>query len=301
MTSPHPALSVRDLRFRYPGAAEAALRSAAFDVWPGEVLGVLGANGSGKSTLLTALLGARKGEVSGRVVLAGGADVPRTRTIGYATQQTALYRHLTVGENLLHMARLVLPGRRVRSAVRDCVEEYELAPVLRRPVGELSGGWQRLTHVAASFLHDPPVRLLDEPTAALDFQTRGRIVRLVKDWATSRHTAIVVTSHYPEDLEEMCDRLIVLRAGAVVRSATLTELLSGLRREIVVEATDGGVSRSGRAPLPRDVGDLADHVSTAVLAGGMRPEARIDALRLTSATLRGLLADDPELGKVSEA
>jgi ABC-2 type transport system ATP-binding protein len=286
------ALSVRGLRFSYPGRSEPVLRDITFDLRPSEVVGVLGPNGSGKSTLLSALLDTRKGRRGGEVHFGRKQTVPRG-LVGYATQQTALYRQLTVRENLLHAARILLPGGQVRASVDRCVKEFGLAEVASRPVHQLSGGWQRLVHLAVSFVHDPPVRILDEPTNALDFETRGRLVELVRGWR-SRAIATLLTSHYPEDIEEMCTRIVVIRNGRAVRSAPLADLLAGLSRQLVVEATRHGTVVTGRAAAPTRLADLPAALGSAIRdCGGV--DGEVSDVRLTAATLRGLLTEDPQL------
>ncbi|ONI81393.1 hypothetical protein ALI144C_18795 [Actinosynnema sp. ALI-1.44] len=297
--SDNPLLAVRDLRFRYPGQAEPTVRGISFAVEPGEVLGILGPNGSGKSTLLSAVFDARRGHRTG-VVSYRSAPVTGAvgDLVGYATQQTALYQLLTTKENLTHAARLALPGKRVRAAVDAAADEFGLGLVVNRVVGELSGGWQRLVHIAASFVHDPPLRFLDEPTNALDFETRGRLVELVRAWS-GRGVASVVTSHYPEDLEEMCSRLLIIKGGEVIRSATLSRLLAGLSRQLVVDVSDERGAREVRIPLPEYAEELSGAVADAVRVDGA---AKLTGLRVTAATLRGLLTEDPELaGLVDDA
>jgi ABC-2 type transport system ATP-binding protein len=291
-----PLLRVRDLWFRYRGQAEPAVRGISFDVEAGEVLGILGPNGSGKSTLLSAVFDARKGHRAGTVTGASETG-PLGGRVGYATQQTALYQQLTTRENLVHAARLVLPAGRVRAAVDAALDEFGLGSVRDHVVGELSGGWQRLAHIAASFVHDPPLRFLDEPTSALDFDTRGRLVELVRAWS-ARGVASVVTSHYPEDLEEMCTRLVIIKAGELIRSATLAQLLAGLSRQLVIELSDERGTREVRVAMPEHAAELPTAVADALRTGAATGAARITGLRVTAATLRGLLTEDPLLAGV---
>ncbi|HEY8979550.1 MAG TPA: ABC transporter ATP-binding protein [Streptomyces sp.] len=292
-----PVLTIRGLRFRYPGRAQDVLQGITFDVARGEVVGVLGPNGSGKSTLLSAVLDMRKGHRDGLVSIDAA---PGARPgVGYATQQTALYGELTCRENLVHAARLVLPRGEVREAVARCVEEFGLSSVASRRAGELSGGWQRLTHIAASFVHDPPLRFLDEPTTALDFETRGQLVELVRAWST-RGVTSVVTSHYPEDLEEMCTRLVVIRHGKVVRTARLADLLTDMSRHLVVETTEHGRRTTTRVRMPSAAGDLAGAVTRALAGAGIGESARLETVHVAAASLRGLLTQDPQLAGVIE-
>jgi ABC-2 type transport system ATP-binding protein len=290
-----PVLAVQNLRFRYPGTDDYALLSISFELVAGEVLGILGANGSGKSTLLAALLDVRSGERHGAVRFYPREAGDHRGRIGYLAQQPSLYLSLTLWENLVHAARLVLPRRAVRPAVRRAVAEFRLGAVVDRPLRELSGGWRQLCHLAVSFVHDPPVRLLDEPTTALDFETRERVVQLVKGWA-ARGVACVVTSHYPEDLEQMCTRMVVIRQGESIRSACLADLLAQLRPTLVIELETVAGPRTMSLPLPDRFGDVSAAVEAAAERYGAA--ARVVAVRLSGGRLRDLLQGDPELAGV---
>jgi ABC-2 type transport system ATP-binding protein len=284
------ALSVSDLSFRYPGACEEVLTGVCFSVAAGQVLGVLGANGSGKSTLLHAILDVRRGRRGGRVGLAGHSRFDR-RDVGLATQQVALYQQLTVLENLRHVARTQLPGRQVRSAVDAAVAEFGLDRIARQPVHRLSGGWQRMAHLATSFVHRPTIRLLDEPTAALDFEARSRLVELIYQWRRAG-MLMLVTSHYPEDIEEICTHAVLLRSGTVARYGTLAELLRRDRRELVVEAESPDGILTAREPAPTNVAEGSAAIARMARA---LTDARIRSIRLTGNTLREQLAADPQL------
>ncbi|MGF7233572.1 MAG: ATP-binding cassette domain-containing protein, partial [Frankia sp.] len=216
-----------------------------FTVHHGQVLGILGANGSGKSTLLNALLDVRAGERRGEVVVDGPGGGSRLE-IGFAAQQIALYHLLTVRENLRHVARTLLPRRAVAAAVDDAISEHGLGEVAQTPVHQLSGGWQRLAHIATSFVHRPRIRLLDEPTAALDFEARGRLVALVNDWRRDG-VLMLVTSHYPEDIDEICTHALVIQDGVVARYGTLDDLLAHHRRELMIEARSAAGGRCSRS------------------------------------------------------
>ena len=283
-----PGMTVSGLSFRYPGARASVLRDVGFTVTSGQVLGVLGANGSGKSTLLNALLDVRSGQRAGTVTF---TDADRGQA-ALASQSISLYQQLTVLENLRHAARTQLPRRLVRAAVDDAIAEYGLDAVARRPVHQLSGGWQRITHIATSFVHRPMIRLLDEPTAALDFEARGRLVALVGNWRRAG-TLILVTSHYPEDIEEIGTHALVIHNGTVARHETLADLLASHRRELVIDvATDAGPEQL-RRPAPATVADA--HALIEGLLGDGATQGTLRGIRLTDNTLRELLAADPQL------
>lgn len=285
-------LSVTGMSFRFPGGRDPILRGVDLTVTAGQVLGILGPNGSGKSTLLNALLGVASGERHGTVRLNGKEPLARSQ-VGYATQRVALYRQLTVVENLRHAARTSLPRRAVGAAVDAAVDEFGLEPVTGTAVHRLSGGWERLTHIAASFVHRPVVRLLDEPTTALDFDTRARLVGLVHRWRDAG-SVLLVTSHYPEDIEEMCSHTLVLHNGTVARYGPMHELIASHRREITVDvlAPSGGATL--RADAPATLRDLHDTV-TRWAAAGDPADVRVRGISVSRGSLREMLAADPQL------
>ncbi len=284
-------LSVQRLNFRYPRQRELALVDVTFDVDEGDILGVLGPNGSGKTTLLAALLDARHGARGGEVLISG--ERGGRSAVGYAPQEIALYRQLTVVENMRHAARLRVPWARVGEAVDSALEEYGIARVANLQVHRLSGGWQRIVHVAASFVHRPPIRLLDEPTAALDFEARIRLLGLVRAWRDQQVTTLL-TSHYPEDIEQVCSSVVLLDGGRVVRKLRLDELLGRDRPTLLVESEADGDRRQSTAPAPRLVRDLPDTLAALVRSDGGAPTASLTNVRIVQNTLRDLLSRDSD-------
>lgn len=283
-----PRMTVSGLSFRYPGARANVLHDVGFTVASGQVLGVLGANGSGKSTLLNALLDVRSGQRTGSVVF---TDTDRGG-VALASQQISLYQQLTVLENLWHAARTQLPRQLLRAAVEDAVAEYGLGDVARRPVHQLSGGWQRITHLATSFVHRPTIRLLDEPTAALDFEARGRLVALVESWRRAG-ASMLITSHYPEDIEEIGTHALVIHNGTVARHETLADLLARHNRELIIDVTVDGGPVQVRRPAPATLADA--HALIEELSRAGHHNGAVHGIRLTDNTLRELLAADPQL------
>jgi ABC-2 type transport system ATP-binding protein len=281
-------LSVRGLSFRYPHQDESALADVSFDADSGQTLGVLGPNGSGKSTLLASMLNARQGSRSGDVLVCG--KPPSPTAVGYVAQQIALYRQLTVLENMRHAARARMPRRDAAAAVELAMLEYGLEKVADTLVLRLSGGWQRIVHIAASLVHRPPIRLLDEPTVALDFDARARLITLVQSWR-AQQVITLVTSHYPEDIEQLCSSVLLLEGGRIVSKLKLSELLSVQHPMLVLESEVTGRRRRTTAPAPAAVGDLPEAVA-ALLRGEDDQSAAVADIRITRQTLRELLSRD---------
>ncbi|GAA3075359.1 ATP-binding cassette domain-containing protein [Streptosporangium carneum] len=298
-------LTVTDLSFAYGESSAPVLTEVALTLRAGEALGILGRNGAGKSTLINAILDIVPGRRGGRVVLGdandgNAADTGAARRhVGVAGQRISLYKKLTVAENLTHAARLVLPRRDVAAAVGRAVEDFGLARVARTPVHRLSGGWERLSHIAASFVHAPRIRFLDEPTSALDFETRSRLVVLMSRWREAGD-AMIVTSHYPEDIEEMCTHVAVVSGGAVVGVGPLRDLLGGYHSELLVRVDAPAGPVTLRAPAPKTAAEAAE----AFAAWARDPDhgrSGIESVRLTSRNLREIISMDPDLrGSVVE-
>lgn len=242
--SPTVALEARGVTKRF-GERE-AVRELDFAVGPGEVVGLIGPNGAGKTTLLSILAGITRpdeGEVRG----AGAAWVP---------QQAALYRRLTVAENLLLFARLQAEAGQgeVRPAdrVSRMLELTGLADRRGDRVGTLSGGNQQRVNIAIGLMAEPSVLLLDEPSVGLDPAQRARLWEFILGLVESG-TAVAFSTHDIQEAERYAERIVVVADGESVFSGTGDEL----RRAVESEA-------SGTAEASLD--GRADDLETSFLA-----------------------------------
>ncbi|MFT3798683.1 ABC transporter ATP-binding protein [Microbacterium sp.] len=206
-----------------------ALDGVTLDIHAGECVGLLGPNGAGKTTLLTLVEGLRM-PTSGTVRLFG--DDPRdpaARTrLGSTPQATALPDALRVREVLD-----VVAAHYPRAASRDAIAaEFGLGPFLARQCGALSGGEQRRVALALAFVGDPDLVLLDEPTTGLDVDARRALWDAVR--ARNRSgTAVVVTSHHLEEIEQLAERVVVIDHGVVRTDDTLSAVVAGVSRRRV--------------------------------------------------------------------
>ena len=238
-----PAVEVRDLGKRF--GERQALSGVSFSAHPGEVLAVIGPNGAGKTTLLTILAGIRAPD-AGDVSLASDA-------VGWVPQQAALYRRLTVEENLLLFARL---ERRPdpAAAVEEMLIQTGLGDRRSDRVGSLSGGNQQRINIAIGLLAKPEVLLLDEPSSGLDPRQRQRLWEFVLSLAGGG-TAVVFTTHDLAEAERYGERLLVLADGVSVFDGSAAEL------HLAVQQTDQDV---GQATSPARSGAPADFESAFV-------------------------------------
>jgi ABC-2 type transport system ATP-binding protein len=194
----------------------AALRGVSFSARPGELLAVIGPNGAGKTTLLSILAGIRRPD-SGVVTSAAESEV------GWVPQQAALYRRLTVAENLRLFARLE-QVEDPEAAVERMLEQTRLEDRRDDQVGTLSGGNQQRVNIAIGLLRAPAVLLLDEPSSGLDPRQRERLWEFVLDLARSGGTTVVFSTHYIQEAERYGDRLLVIADGETVFDGTPREL-----------------------------------------------------------------------------
>lgn len=205
-----------------------AIDHVSFSVRRGEVFGLIGANGAGKSTIvrmLTTLLPVTSGTatVAGYDLLRKPGEV--RKHIGYVPQLMSADGDLTAYENLLLSARLYgLPSREIRPRIEQALSTMDLAPFSHRLVKGFSGGMIRRLEIAQGLLHRPAILFLDEPTVGLDPAARHAVLDHLAQLRAKTATTIVITSHYMEEIEELCDRLGVLNEGKLAALGSPAEL-----------------------------------------------------------------------------
>jgi ABC-2 type transport system ATP-binding protein len=230
------ALRVEALSKRY-GEME-ALANVSLDMREGEIFGLLGLNGAGKTTLISILATERRPSSGDALILGHSIRDERQavrQQIGIAPQELALYPMLTAAENLRFFGRIYGIGRKELS---DRVEQLLRFVGLHERgddrVVTYSVGMKRRLNLAVALVHRPKVVLLDEPTAGVDPRSREEILQLVRR-LRDEGSAILYTTHYMDEAEELCDRLCILNRGKIVAVGTLTELVRKLGFSEVIE------------------------------------------------------------------
>lgn len=204
-----------------------AVRDLSFTVREGELFAFLGVNGAGKSTTISILCGRLRqdaGEVriGGRQLEQEGAAIKAR--LGVVFQNSALDKALTVLDNLRSRAALYgITGEAFRKRLEALDELLELKPLLRRPVGKLSGGQRRRADIARALLHAPAILILDEPTTGLDPQTRSVVWRVIGRLRKEQGMTVLLTTHYMEEAAD-ADAVLIIDAGRRVASGTPLEL-----------------------------------------------------------------------------
>lgn len=212
-----------------------AVDNVNIQVKAGEVFGLLGPNGAGKSTtikMLTTLLPPSSGSAA-----IAGLDLTHQpseirRAIGYVPQSLSADGSLTAYENLLIFSKLYdIPRKYRESRIRDVLEFMGLTEAAHRLVRQYSGGMIRRLEVAQSMLHQPQVLFLDEPTVGLDPLARSYVWALVQQLRENYGTTIILTTHFLEEADSLCDRVAIMQAGKVVVTGIPSELKADLDQD----------------------------------------------------------------------
>ena len=236
MTTPTPAIEVDDLHKTYPGGIE-AVAGLDFTVAPGEVFGLLGPNGAGKSTtigMLTTTIAPTSGSarVAGFDVVTHPLEARRASAVVF--QEAVVDRPLTGRRNLEIHARLWgVPSGQVRARTDETADRFGLAEIIDRPVASYSGGQRRRLEIARSLMSRPQVLFLDEPTVGLDPRIRFELLDVIGAMRERDDMTIILTTHYLDEAERLCDRLAIVHAGRLVAIDTPRALLDTLGSEIV--------------------------------------------------------------------
>ncbi|MEJ1960349.1 MAG: ABC transporter ATP-binding protein [Gammaproteobacteria bacterium] len=290
-----------------------AVRDVSFSVGNGEIVGFLGPNGAGKSTTLRVLAGFL-GATSGRVSIAGHdiaeAPLAARRCLGYMPESAPLYPELRVSEYLQFRARLKeVPRAKQRAAMGDAMERAGVAHMAGTVIGHLSKGYRQRVALADALIANPPLLILDEPTAGLDPNQIRDVRALIKELGRDR--TVLLSTHILSEVEATCERALVIDRGRLVAEGTLEELRArqkssalSLRLRDPERAAERIISGiSGLSVLSAESGEGAPDRRNLRLA--LRNE--VDADRATEALVQalsaagvGVLALVPELASLEQ-
>ena len=220
-----PALDVRDIRKRYGSIV--AVDGVSLSVNPGEMTGLLGPNGAGKTTTVSVICGLVRPD-HGEVLIGGRHlqhdDDPVKRHIGLVPQDFALYEEMKAQDNLeLFGALYGLAGKQLQDAIHRCLDLVGLSDRRNDLVSTFSGGMKRRLNLAAALVHDPDLLLLDEPTVGVDPQSRNAIFENLEGLKRAGK-ALVYTTHYMEEAERLCDRIVIIDHGKLIASDSTQNL-----------------------------------------------------------------------------
>ncbi len=234
-----PAIQCRDLRKTYDGKVE-AVRGLNLEIETGECFGLLGPNGAGKTTTIEILEGLLE-PTSGQVMILGHNWQTNPRELrqwlGISLQETRLSEKLTVRETI----ELFSSFYREPRSPHEVLEEMQLAEKADAWVGKLSGGQRQRLAVATALVGNPKILFLDEPTTGLDPQSRRQLWDIIRAFQRNSGT-VLLTTHYMDEAERLCDRLAIIDHGQVIAEGTPADLIDRLGGHHVVEFSVSGNS-----------------------------------------------------------
>ena len=278
----------------------AAVDGISFEVAPGESFGLLGPNGAGKSTTMR-MVGAVSTRTSGSLRVLGldpDQHGPEIRSqLGVVPQTDNLDQELRVRDNLIIYGRYFgIPRKQVAKRADELLEFAQLSDRAKSRVDDLSGGMKRRLTIARALVNDPRILLLDEPTTGLDPQARhilwDRLFRLKE-----QGTTLVLTTHYMDEAEQLCDRLVVVDKGTIMAEGSPAELIRRYSTREVVEVRFGSEKNADAAKRLDGVGDRMEVLPDRILIYSDNGEAELaEIIRLglnpiTSLVRRSSLED----------
>ena len=259
-----------------------ALDHLSMQVGEGEIFGLLGPNGSGKTTAINCILSLLKYdrgeiEVFGRPMAPDAYDLKRN--IGIVMQNVAVFEELTVYENIDYFCGLYISDRsRRKRLVEEAIDFVGLGEFTKFYPKKLSGGLLRRLNIACGIAHKPKLVILDEPTVAVDPQSRNKIlegiVRLNREGAT-----IIYTSHYMEEVEQICTRIVIMDKGKIIASGTKEELkaMISLGEKITVETFS--LQREDLAELRKMPGvDSAEYADNLLVVKSVKGKNNLESV-----------------------
>lgn len=204
------------------------LDNISFQVEKGEIFGLIGPNGAGKSTLINIMTGILKSN-EGEVVI-GGYDLKTDplkvkQLIGIVPQELAIMENVSAYDNLEFFGSLYgLSGKLLKERINEALEVTGLSDKKKEKVKKFSGGMKRRLNIAAAIMHHPEVLIMDEPTVGIDPQSRNHIFEFTKKVCSERKTTIIYTSHYMEEVEELCRDIFIIDLGREVAYGTKDDI-----------------------------------------------------------------------------
>jgi ABC-2 type transport system ATP-binding protein len=241
-------ISIQNISKRF-GTTQ-AVDNLSFDVHPGEIFGLLGPNGAGKTTCIRMILDIFQPDAGEIAVLGGPMTDDKKNRIGYLPEERGLYQDIPLDRCLTFLSTLKgMPEKSVAPILADYLKLFDLYEVRNKKVKELSKGMQQKAQLIATLIHDPELLIIDEPFTALD-PVNTEMVKDILESKRNEGKAIIMSTHQMNQVEELCDRILLIDHGRRVLYGTLQEIQSQFAsRDILVTAL---------TPLPESIDGVKD-------------------------------------------
>ena len=231
-------LKINNLTKRYKN--HMAVDHISFEIKKGEVVGLLGTNGAGKSTTINMLSTILKPD-DGSIIFEG-KDIKNQifyfkKNLGVVPQEIAIYEQISVVDNAKYFCKLYgIPNREIDQRCEKVLKAVDLYDVRNRRPAEFSGGMKRRLNIALALLHQPKLVIFDEPTVGVDIQSRNLILNYIKQ-LKQEGISVIYTSHYMEEVEEIADRIIVIKDGHIIANGDVDYIRSMISDNIHLAIT----------------------------------------------------------------
>ncbi|MBR3525902.1 MAG: ABC transporter ATP-binding protein [Lachnospiraceae bacterium] len=283
-----------------------ALDHLSISVNEGEIFGLLGPNGSGKSTCINCILSLLEYD-KGSIRVFGKEMSPKAyelkSQIGIVPQEVAVYDSLTVYENIDFFCGLYIRDKEERKKlVREAIDFVALNDFVKFRPKKLSGGLKRRLNIACGIVHKPKLIFFDEPTVAVDPQSRNRILEGIGE-LRDKGATIIYTSHYMEEVEQLCDRIAILDKGNTIAEGTIEELRNMIKKSEIISIEAGGLEEAVLEKVRelKNVYSLDYDGSTLKVEAGSGRHNVIDIVNILQEagySLRKIFSEQPTLNDV---
>jgi ABC-2 type transport system ATP-binding protein len=283
------AVAVHHLRKSYGDLV--AVRDVSFSVEPGEVVGLIGPNGAGKSSTIKMILDFIKPD-AGEIEIFGDKMSQATKDrIGYLPEEKGLYKKLSALDQIVYLASLKgMPRSQASERAHELLQRTGLLESKTKKIKEMSKGMGQMVQLIVTIVHDPELVLLDEPFSGLD-PVNTELVRNVIGELKAQGKAVILSTHQMNQVEELCDRVLMIDHGAVVLYDTMAAIRTRFRKKTLTVSADGELPDvagvTGRV-AHRDATEL-------VLAPDTSPQIVLDRLRAAGATINRFEITTPTL------
>jgi ABC-2 type transport system ATP-binding protein len=230
-----------------------ALDNVSFEIKTGEIVGFLGPNGAGKSTMMKIITGfipPSSGNVFVNGIETGDGSIEVKKKIGYLPENNPLYPEMYVREYLCFAASLYNSGIPIKKQIDNIIEVTGLAPEQKKKIGSLSKGYRQRVGLAQALIHNPDVLILDEPTTGLDPNQIIEIRNLIRD--TGREKTVMLSTHIMQEVEAICNRVIIIDKGIIVADEEKKDIYSKLRqtKQVILVEFDRSPDESALKAIP---------------------------------------------------
>lgn len=280
----------------------AAIKELSFSIHQGERIAFIGPNGAGKSTTIKMLTGILYPS-SGTIKVLGFVPWKERRKLGYKIgtvfgQRTQLWHHLPPSDTFDLLSKIYeLDSSDYRKQLSTLVEAFEIGPFLYKPVRQLSLGQRMRCEIVASLLHQPEILFLDEPTIGLDINAKLKIRGLLNRLSQEQKTTLFLTSHDTADIEQVCDRVIVLDKGTIITDSPLRELKRSYVKKKILTLTSDAETLPLSLPGIKILENGNYHFTCEIDLSAVPIEQVIhEALKLTS--LKDISIEEPSMEEI---